>query len=343
MECTGESVGRVGLDAVVNAATSIYAEHDGNRSLWDIWSHALHHAAAVAEEIRKRSESGVGDKKLKQEIADLALWLLTMLARLKGPLGSPTHNQPPQDWVVRISSSASDLMWNRYPGVCPWCYCATHTDNPSQIDEVDFWRPCRCDVLKIAGREKEPGELRARAQWTRRLAARHMNRRPQSLDCWQDMIAALYREPLTQASLAEVALHLLEEMGEASNSLIRMYTYLEEHWDHIADEIVARQIRLEDDLADVLSWLFGLVGRLDMESSSQPRGSSSTIPAEISNGRLLLSQILWARYGDEEKQVFQCWSCKNVICSCAIRPIQTQSQVEDLVNKLSNSPNAGAA
>ena len=146
--------------------------------------HALHHAAAIAEETRKQLLTEAGDEKLRREIADLALWLFTMLVKLKGPLGMPIQiNEVPQDTVVRISVRPSDLMWNRYPGVCPWCYCATHSHSSLRIDEKELWQPCSCDELKIATREKVPEELSARANWTRRLALEHRDRRPQSLDC----------------------------------------------------------------------------------------------------------------------------------------------------------------
>jgi NTP pyrophosphatase (non-canonical NTP hydrolase) len=157
------------------------------------------------------------------------------------------------------------------------------------------------------------------------------------------LISTLYGDRLKQTPLPEVALHLLEEMGEVSDGLIRMYTYLEKHLALIADEVAARQIRLEDELADVLSWLLGLVVRLNVEGQSQPQESLSTVPAAISNSRLLLSQILWARYGSDEKRGFRCWSCEDVICSCLIRPIRTESEVEDLRSKLSDSPKAGSA
>jgi hypothetical protein len=78
MQCTKESVGDLEMDGLVEAVAAIYAAHDKHRSLWDVWCHALHHAAAIAEEIRKTSAAATGDK-LSQEVADLVLWVFTML------------------------------------------------------------------------------------------------------------------------------------------------------------------------------------------------------------------------------------------------------------------------
>jgi NTP pyrophosphatase (non-canonical NTP hydrolase) len=336
MDCTRESVGQLEIDAVVEAASVIYANHDANRSLWDVWSHALHHAGGVAEEIRKLRLSKVDDAKLRQEIADLALWVFTILIKLKGPLGRPIHRECPQDLLIRISVGASSLLWNRYPGVCPWCYCAKHPDRSARIDEADFRRPCCCDELKISELKKNKEELRSRAKRTRKIAQDQTNRRPQSLNDWQDLISALYSERLSQTPLTEVALHLFEEMGEVSDGLIRMYTYLQGN--PIEQEILARQMRLEDELADVLSWLFGIVERLNMRNRDQPQGNFSVNSEAISNERLYLSQILWDHYGSNEKHAFYCRHCESVICTCPVLLIQTKEQVENLVTKLSNSP-----
>jgi len=340
MNCTHDNVGELRLDAVVDAASTVYARHDRNRSLWDVWSHALHHAAAIAEEIRKLSLPAANDGKLRQEIADLALWLFAMIAKLKGPLGSPVQiNEVPQDSVVRISVNASDLMWNRYPGVCPWCYCAVHAGDNARIDEADFGRPCCCDSLGIAEREKQKEELRARAKRTRLLAKEHMSRRPRSIDDWQNLIGNLYRQRLGQMTPSDVALHLLEEMGEVSDGLIRMYTYSGR--DSIEEEIFPRRARLEDELADVLSWLFGIVECLELRKRSQPNDGLLTDVPAASTVRLRLSQILWARYGSDEKHTIRCFHCGAEQCVCDIQLIQSKEQVEDLLAKLSKSPSPG--
>ena len=37
MDCTNETIGELEMDDVVLAAAAIYANHDRNRSLWDVW------------------------------------------------------------------------------------------------------------------------------------------------------------------------------------------------------------------------------------------------------------------------------------------------------------------
>jgi NTP pyrophosphatase (non-canonical NTP hydrolase) len=338
MDYTNVNIGQLNLDAVVDAASAIYREHDRKRTLWDVWSHALHHAAAVAEEIRKLSTGATTDEKLKREVADLALWIFTMLSKLKGPVGvSIDDSETPQDWVVRISVNASELMWNRYPGVCPWCHFAARANGATQLDEAALLQPCRCDELQVVRNKKEKTALRARAKQTRMLAISHVGSRPQSLDKWQDMIRALYHARLALASLPDIALHLLEEMGEVSDGLIRMYTFLERDFAHIEDEIVARQNRLEDELADVLSWLFGLVERMGSFVNNQDAHNSLTMSQPSANERLYLSQILWAEYGSDEKGGFRCRHCEQLACTCHVSLIRDRGQVEELVRRLNHS------
>ena len=201
MRCTRESVGKLEIDVLVQTVASIYSSHDKHRSLWDVWCHALHHAAAVAEEIRKASSTNLDLGKVKQEIADLALWVFTMLAKLRGPLGSSTPNQPPRDWLVKISVTASNLMWNRYPAICPWCYCATHPEEASSMSAASLYSPCCCDALQIDKSKKVKTELRTRALRTRRLANQNVGLKPLSLDGWENMIVQLYRDRLKRLLL----------------------------------------------------------------------------------------------------------------------------------------------
>jgi len=321
MLCTRDNVGKLGLDEIVDASSAIYARHDAKRSLWDIWSHAMHHAAAVAEEIRKIDLAPGAIAKLRQEIADLTLWFFTMLGKLRGQLGLPNESQSPQDWLVRISVGASELMWNRYPGVCPGCYCAMHADADAQIKKEDLWQPCSCDWLAISAKEKKKTEIRARAKRTRRLARAGLTERPRSLDEWQMRVASLYDDRLRKLSKTEVMLHLLEEMGEVSDSLIRMYSYSEKDRDHLDEEIIARQIRLEDELADVLSWLFSLVNH-----SSERREE-----------KWFISTVLWDRYGSDTTQSFWCGTCNQAPCACTILLLQSEDQIREIRNKLAGA------
>jgi hypothetical protein len=335
MDCTRDSIGEVQLDALVDAISGIYSRLDECRTLWDVWSHALHHAAAIAEEIRKFPFSNEGDLKLRQEIADFALWLFTMLGKVRGGLGVPAAGQQPQDWLVRVSVGPSRMMWNRYPGICPWCYCATH----SQSDDPNFASDepiqcCRCDELRMHRGRKDKEEIRARVLRVRSLAATIPERCPLSIDGWQDLVGSIYRGRLSQLSLAEVMLHLFEEMGEVSDGLIRMYTYSPKH--PIESEILLNQMRLEGEFADVISWLFGTLERLSMLDQESRQKNQLENPQAVPNREFELSQILWAQYGSDEKRGLQCRVCKQLVCTCPVQFLQSEEAVAGLRGRLQN-------
>jgi len=314
VDCTNKTIGAIGLDSLIEGISSVYANHDRSRSLWDIWSHALHHGAAVAEEIRKHGEVVAIDGKLRQELADLTLWFFTMLVKLRGPIGSADPGMPPQDSLVRISVGPSRLMWNRYPGVCPWCFCLQYPTERDDAANASGPGSCRCDELNISAVPKVKMEIRKRAERMRRKAEACRESMPRSLDEWQALIRAIYRSRLTKLSTTDVTLHLLEEMGEVSDGLIRMYTYSKK--DHVEKEIFARQIRLEDELADTLSWIFSLLECLGKGNAS---GES-----------ILMSAILWAQYGSNDKRCLFCRHCGDPVCSCPVRLISDREDVAEL-------------
>jgi hypothetical protein len=109
MEYSRASVGRIPLDDFVSIVHQIYSPHDMNRSIWDVWCHALHHAGAVAEKIR----NGASPSSLSEDadVADLALWLFTILHKLSGEIGKRRSvREPPEEPLIKISAGISELL-----------------------------------------------------------------------------------------------------------------------------------------------------------------------------------------------------------------------------------------
>lgn len=119
MKYSRNTVGGMQLDEYVVKIAEIYSANDRNRSLWDVWCHALHHAAAIAERLRKKSPTA----RVFEEIADFSLWLFTAVNKLAGQLGHlKEQDQTPLETLIRIQGGCSDLLWHRYPKICPLCY-----------------------------------------------------------------------------------------------------------------------------------------------------------------------------------------------------------------------------
>jgi len=325
MEYAGEVAGRMQLDEYVAVIGKIYEANDRNRSLWDVWCHSLHHAAGVAE--RARKQSPVTD--LCKEVADVALWLFTAVHKLYGKFGEPKplSVETPVDSLIRIQSHCSDLLWHRYPGVCPSCYVRTAIGNQQVEKRPEFPSPCDCLVGNIETRGKDA--KRAAVLEVLAFSEENQDKKPKSIDQWQTMFGTIFRMNLRQLSLTDAALHLLEEMGEASDAMVRMYSYRVE--DFVKGEPNHRQLRLEAQIADVFSWLFGVVEKID---SIRQRGLECeqwrTGGGEISASPIRLSEVIWKRYGSDSLGCLWCPFCSNAVCRCPLIFVPATRSIEEL-------------
>lgn len=328
MEYSRSTVGTLQLDQYAAIVPLIYGKHDAMRSIWDIWCHASHHAAAIAEEIRK----GADVNAILAEIADFFLWVLTAINKLYGDLGKQRSSETPQEAVIRISSKTSDLLWNKYPGICPSCFWYK-THKGTRFPE-DLLGPCDCQTRqgnRLSSNQRRH-DTRLRAKALREFAIKMAGHKPISIDGWQAMFGRVFRPSLSNLTLVEVVLHLLEEVGEVANALIRMYSYTTK--DLVAGELLQRQIRLEDEFADTLSWLFALVEKLGMMNEN----IQETAVQQRNEDRLLLSRILWEKYGSDELRSFYCRHCNKIVCDCPIVLISSAPLVTELLEKTSLEP-----
>lgn len=313
MEYSRAAAGQMQLDDYVGVVPQIYSAHDAERSIWDVWCHTLHHTAAVAEAIRK----GAPADELFKEIADFALWLLTTVDKLTGRIGTlKNSNETPVETIIRIQSSCSDLVWHKYPHMCPLCYSRRTKGDRNRESSEDFRAPCDC-LTQVDGLDDE---ARRRAIIAlRSFSEDNRSKKPQSIDEWQKMFGQIFGANLRRLSLTDIALHLMEELGEASDAMIRMYSYTDKKW--LAEEARWRQLRLEAQLADVFSWLFALVEKIN--STAERAASKAPEP-------ILLSQIIWRRYGSDDLRSFFCPHCGKPVCSCPVILVPAARSLEEL-------------
>src|SRR5438876_1021941 len=252
MEPSSASVGQKSLDEFVDVVAKIYIAHDKNRSIWDVWCHTLHHAASVAEQIR----TGETGKILHKEIADFSLWLFTTVLKLRGKFGQSEGTfEAPHDRFIRIQSTCSDLLWHKYPKVCPFCLDRKPASDSQAEASVGSLITCHYgEILRVV---EDTDSRRKRATALRHRSDAIRSEMPASIDEWQKMFTEIFEADLAVLTLKDIALRLMEELGEASNAMIRMYSYKEETFRF--GEPNWRQTNLELQLADVFSWLFLLV------------------------------------------------------------------------------------
>lgn len=330
MGATSTTIGQMQLDGLVEAVHGIYSAKDAKRSLWDIWMHTSHHASAIGEEVRKGSAA-----KLLSDLADCAMWLFTTVQKLQGPVGSP---KPPsdslQESLIRVASSYSGMLWNRYPGLCPLCYWRRTAGDRRKESKPGFRNPCDCLSHETPERDAEQRRLHVGA--LRVFSQDAAAAKPSSVDNWQEMFTTIFAANLRHLELSDIAFHLLEEMGEASDALIRMYTYKDSNF--VVGEPRWRQIQLEDQLSDVSSWMFALAAKLDLLRRGEVGRTKWLKGEEKSQGeRLLLSQIIWRRYGSDELETFACWSCRMPSCSCKIVLVPPDRSVDELLGLIESA------
>lgn len=312
MKYSRATVGRMQLDDYVQVVPRIYGKHDQNRSIWDVWCHTLHHGASVAERIRKK----VPPEKLFSEIADFSLWLFTVVQKLSGRLGRrKTPNETPIETLIRIQNSCSDVVWFRYPGVCHLCYARR---SAGRVTEVDVPDPCDCNWPLKDLRDKET--KRADSKTLEEFGRANHKRKPKAIDDWQALFGHIFRKKLPTLSSLEIGSHMLEELGEVSDAMVRMYSYTEENFR--SGEPNWRLARLEGQIADVFSWLFALVEKMN-------EAKAETVASERS--RIRLSEIIWQRYGSEPLGSFRCYACNKAVCACRLVFIPATRPIEDLI------------
>src|SRR6266550_3303647 len=322
MEYSRRRIGKLPLDEFVAVVATIYSSHDKHRTIWDVWSHTLHHAAGIAQQIRM----GANEGQLYAEIADFSLWLFTTLLKLNGEFGkSGGRSERTQESIIRIRNSCSDLLWHKYPKLCP--LCSAHkigggTTSPASLG----LNPCDC-----LGRRAEVEQRDAKRK---RLASVHHysdrvpGEKPTSIDGWQQMFGAIFARNIAALSLADVTLHLMEELGEASDAMVRMYTYKEETFR--SGEPNVRQLNLEGQLADVFSRTFVLIEKLDQSKRERRENEQRRADEELKES-VRLSEIIWQRYGSEDLGSFYCPHCKKPVCRCQIILVPPTRTVEQLV------------
>jgi hypothetical protein len=166
--------------------------------------------------------------------------------------------------------------------------------------------------IKRRGRD----EKRRHSTALREFSEENVARRPNGVDDWQRLFGVIFAASLRHLELPDIALHLLEEMGEVSDALARMYTYTEDNF--VRGEPLMRQIRLEEELADVTSWLFAAVEKLDYVRRRADEYEKWLILDGFEREPLLLSKIIWRRYGSDELEKFICWKCREPICTCHV-------------------------
>jgi NTP pyrophosphatase (non-canonical NTP hydrolase) len=336
-----ETAGHASLNQYAEKIREIWGDQDTNRSMHDIWLHVIRHASGIAEEVRRDRPV-----EILEQLSHFVLWALTFVRRAYGPLGVKQQGErAPEESLFRVRYQLSDIVWNKYPRCCPVCVDLTQSAFST--------RSCRCPLdlretieerYKAITEEEQKAKKkkkRQRIDQLRRYARAHVKRRPKSADGFQRMFEDIFRANIEQESLASIAFHLLEEVGEVGDALLELYTFHKLKPDGITgEEFRWRQTELEDEVADIFSWVFALIIKLDRDRVNVRTFLTKFRPLgqlELLDRPIRLSEILWWTYGSNERETLWCKHCKDkggVPCKCDITFLSTSEKISKIVPRL---------
>lgn len=165
----------------------------------------------------------------------------------------------------RFLSPLSEMIWRKYPGVC---YRCTHKFTKEELVKKDYLA-CVC----LATPEPSDEEKQIRKECLE--LTRKNKHKPATIDEWADMIKAIYGPNHHELSLSAICLHFLEEVGEVAKGLrmLRKLTPI------VETDVRQKIVELEDEIADVFSWILGLLNKLDqiLEKSREYYKSSAGV------------------------------------------------------------------
>ena len=210
------------------------------------------------------------------------------------------------------------------------CYWRRTGGNRTREKYPGFKKPCDCLLHDF-----ETLDLERKRQHSKALRAfsgeQHRNR-PKGIDQWQDMFAGIFTGQLRHLTLTSVAFHLLKEMGQVSDAIVRMYTYSEGNF--VAGEPSWRQIWLEDGLANVVPWLFLMVEKLDRIRQTVNNYDLWLFGVSSLDKRITLSQIIWKRYGSNDIRDFICPHCQQHVCTCPVILVPVDRAVHEVQDRV---------
>ena len=318
------------LDDLIHDIRIVWAKKDAQRTIYDTLLHTVNHASKLGEQVRRGEYKGVLD-----ELGDTVMWFLTLVGKLQQPVEHRSKTNP-EALLFYTPLALTDIVWNKYPYVCPACFLRLSKENK----EGEAWqRKCDC-LLSIKIVEERTEEEKAETEKAlREFTEEHKDDKVESLADLEKMFASLYAANYENLPLESIAFHLLEEVGEVSDALIRLYSYNISKTPDPAQIYNSRQAHLESEIADVVSWIFAVsikvkllfqvYDKLPREVGLGPFETASTPRAT----RINLENILWSRYGDRNTELLYCPSCFQAQCKCKLRFYKTEKATKSLLIK----------
>ena len=283
-----------------------------------IWQSVIGHTSRLCEEVRRSRWD-----RITFEIAEVFLWWLIFIQRLK--FEHEKNENLKKSYKIKdldiegyaLKNSASRILWNKYPGVCPQCFHRYLVNffkvkindikaGTLILDSDQKLTKFNNHILKKSGKNNYPVcsclafkkevEDRDNKNFLRVnisvYAKKFYSERPRDLLAYNRMFDTIFENNTILSSISDITFHLLEEVGEVGEALNNIYI-LRKTNRFIEEKKINAIYQLEEELADVFSWLTALLMKIDIYLNCGYEFSKSQI--DHSNDkehlRIALSQV----------------------------------------------------
>jgi NTP pyrophosphatase (non-canonical NTP hydrolase) len=263
----------------------IYGNINSKRNSSLVWTGVVRHVSKVAEEVRKEDFGGV-----QKEIAYTFCWYLGFLNWCN------KNNENENNKKFRTINDLADIIWYKYPYVCPVC----------------GEKPCNCQRWSVdnlnseerKAKEDSIAETIDKARW-------YIPKTPSSIIQWKDMFRDIYSNSVFSSSMGEICFHLLEEIGEVAHEIFMIEIMPFGHF-----KLDERISKLESEIADVFSWMMALTIKTQsyfimlQEFNKEIRSVNDFLQQE----QIEVHDIIWNAYFNGKE--LACQHCKQRPCKC---------------------------
>lgn len=273
------------LDMWADWFWTIYGQRVSNRPLFEIVLELVADSTRLSEAIRLDAY----DKALPS-LASTFSWLCVLFRRCQ--------QHPALGPVLVNEQTLSQVIWEKYPGLCPYCGHA----------------PCVCSVRLVnteTGRKPLSNEEERSV-----IEARRRPREQISLNGWVDLFDEVYGIVNSTRTTAQTFFHFLEEIGEIEIELRNADLAR-------AEGRAYEGLDWRRELADVFSWLACIylqirerVARADRVLGYIQQAMSEQEADHPKS--FTLSDVIRGAFWDESKRRLVCCRCREPLCECPV-------------------------
>lgn len=296
-ELTHDTYSSASLGEWQVAFWALYGHHDVATPLYDLVLQMMVDATRLVEAIRK------------ERLAEALPFVPRTFSWLCNIVTKCASNPEVYRDLGILTPSLGELTWSKYPNLCSLCAQSR----------------CVCPWL---GLDREEGEMRIRSMEARasilEIARANRSDFPKTLDGWSTMFEHIYGVPHARMTMAEKALHLMEEVGEVEYELRKAERVAQGKIPPGREQEYSR-IDFRGELSDVFSWLLtvhhhialALGGAQEfMAAYEKRRGATGKLP-HISLPSF--SDWLWVEFGDQDTgRDLRCHRCGKSVCRCDV-------------------------